>query len=193
VRRQAFKTLLIDPPWNETGGTAKSKAFGAGPRGADVHYPTMKTKEIPEVIKGSGMFRPAPDSHLYLWSSKSFVPDALWVMDQLGFRYVTMLTWAKSDKRFGLGRYFRGKTEPLLFGVRGKGLDVCTEAKNIDDLIIAPRSTHSRKPVEAYQKIEARSLAPFVEIFGRGAFGRPGWEIWGNEAITQHVPTTSDE
>ena len=39
-------------------------------------------------------------------------------MEEWGFRYVTMITWAKD--RFGLGQYFRGMTEHCLFGVKGK-------------------------------------------------------------------------
>jgi hypothetical protein len=34
-----FRTILIDPPWNEAGG-------GKIKRGADQHYPLLKTREI---------------------------------------------------------------------------------------------------------------------------------------------------
>jgi len=180
-----FRTVVLDPPWWETGGAAKSKAFGVGARGADQHYPLMKTPDILTTIQESGVFNPADNAHMWMWTTKRFLTDGLWVMDQLGFRYVTMLTWVKTDKRIGMGRYFRGRSEPLLFGVRGKGLDpsVCTDHKALDDLVLAPRTTHSRKPAESYLKIEARSKGPYLEMFGRGSFDRPGWECWGQQAI----------
>ena len=37
-----YKTIYADPPWNEQGG-------GKIKRGADRHYPLMKTKEIKEM------------------------------------------------------------------------------------------------------------------------------------------------
>jgi N6-adenosine-specific RNA methylase IME4 len=171
-----YHTVLIDPPWNETGG-------GKIKRGADRHYPLLKTKDIPNVIRDSGVFNPADNCHLYLWVTNNFLPDGLWVMEQLGFRYVTMLTWAKvkSDvwsgprPQIGLGQYFRGSTEHMLFGVRGtlpaveKG---CT-------LVMAPRTRHSQKPVEAYRLIETVSPAPRLEMFARAQ--RDGWDAWGNE------------
>jgi N6-adenosine-specific RNA methylase IME4 len=199
---------MIDPPWNETGGAAKSKAFGAGPRGADQHYPLLKTPEIPPAILASGMFNLTPDSHLYLWVTNNFMEDGIWVMNQLGFRLIQKIEWVKAprvpvwiepkpgvivqpvggrlvypDRDFGLGRYFRGKTETCLFGVRGAGLSVCTPAKNVTNLIVAPKTRHSRKPPEAYLKVEERTLPPFLEMFGRGSFGRANWDIHGNESI----------
>jgi N6-adenosine-specific RNA methylase IME4 len=180
-----FSTIVIDPPWNETGGApVDPNGWGGKARGADMHYPLMKTAAIPGAIISSGLFNPAENAHLYLWVTKSFLKDGLWVMEQLGFRYVTMLTWVKTDNRIGLGRYFRGRTEPCLFGVRGKGIEVCTDLKNVDDLILAPRTAHSRKPPESYLKIEQRSKGPYLEMFGRGSFDRDGWTVWGNEVVS---------
>ena len=216
ARRRRFRTVVLDPPWNETGGSGTPEGWGGGKRGADKHYPLLKTREMPEVIEGCPLWNIAPDAHCYLWVTKTFLPDGLWLMRELGFEYKTMLTWVKDDNRIGLGQYFRGRTEPLLFGVRGKGYNVRTPARNIDDLllkaseatraaldkwfdgldldalvaadalddlILAARAAHSRKPPEGYLKVEVRSGGPFLEMFGRGSFGRERWTCWGNEAI----------
>ena len=92
-----YKTIYADPPWNEVGGGKKYK------RGADRHYPLMKTKDI--------IALPVQDiadtnCHLYLWVTNNFLPDGLQVMQAWGFRYITTITWMKD--RFGLGQYSGG-------------------------------------------------------------------------------------
>ena len=113
---------------------------------------------------------------------------ALWLIEQLGFNYKTMLTWSKIG-RPGIGQYFRGRTEQLLFAVRGNGKrlrDRWTPRRDLSTLIEAPRVTdahgksiHSAKPIEAYRLIEAASPPPRLEMFARGR--RRGWTPWGNE------------
>ena len=118
-------------------------------------------------------------AHLYMWATNTFLPDALKLMESLGFRYVTNLVWVK-EGRFGLGHYFRGQHELLLFGVRGKSpTQLRTDARNIGSLVSAPRGRHSEKPEQSYAAIEARSVGPRLEIFARTK--RVGWVSWGNE------------
>lgn len=69
-----FKTIYADPPWYEIGG-------GKICRGAQGHYPIMKTKDI--------MALPVPsicqeNSHLYLWVTNNFLQDGLAVMNAWG-------------------------------------------------------------------------------------------------------------
>ena len=197
-----FRTILADPPWMERGG-------GKIKRGADRHYPLLPTKKIPGVMKsatrsdGSPLWLPASNAHLYLWVTNNFLEDGLWVMRQLGFRYITNLPWVKvrNDDQLsllplpsiktGTGQYFMGGHELILFGVRGKGLDpsVCTARRDIGTVILAEHErdedngnkiVHSRKPLSIYRdKIEARSKGPYLELFARS--GREGWTSWGNE------------
>lgn len=169
-RTGRFRTLLTDPPWMETGG-------GQVKRGADRHYPLLPTREIPHVIGSAPNWDPAADAHLYLWATNNFLEDGLWVMAQLGFRYVTNVVWVKD--RAGLGQYFRGRHELMLFGVRGRGLEVATERKDLPTVLEAPRGRHSAKPPASYDLIEARSQGPYAEVFARSR--RPGWSSWGNE------------
>lgn len=103
-----YKTIYADPPWNETGG-------GKIKRGADKHYPLMRTKDIIAFADEVNSY--ADDNcHLYLWVTNNHLKDGLEVMEAWGFRYVTMITWMKD--RFGLGQYYRGLTEHCLFGVK---------------------------------------------------------------------------
>jgi N6-adenosine-specific RNA methylase IME4 len=169
----SYATKLIDPPWPERGG-------GKIKRGADRHYSLLNVRDMPSVIIGSGVWRPAPNAHLYMWVSNNYLPDGLWLGGALGFRYVTNVVWPKP--RAGLGQYFRGKHELLLFFVRGSGVAVRTETKSLTSVLETGmrERVHSRKPPEAYELIEQRSKGPYLEMFARQA--REGWDRWGYEA-----------
>ena len=47
-------------------------------------------------------------------------------------------------------------------------------------MIVSPRREHSRKPDEAYERIEALCEGPYLELFARAR--RPGWDGWGNQS-----------
>ena len=166
-----YRTILMDPPWNETGG-------GRIKRGAARHYPLLKTPDIPQVVLQSGVWRPADHAHLYMWTTANHLPDALWLIGCLGFTYKTNVVWTK-DGRPGLGQYFRMRHEHLLFAVRGKGYSAKTDDRTLTSWLHAPRGKHSQKPQQAYDLIEARSVGPYLEMFARTQ--REGWSSWGNQ------------
>jgi len=165
------RTILADPPWHEQGG-------GKCKRGADKHYPLMKTKAIcaMSLWLEDYIYR---DAHLHLWVTNNHLVAGLDVMEAWGFRYINQRTWAKD--KIGLGQYARGQTEHILFGVRGKA---CLLRPNpyVSTLIggkILPRTVHSRKPPEAREEIERMSPGPYLELFARERV--EGWSCWGNE------------
>lgn len=162
-----YRCIAADPPWQERGG---------GGRGAQEHYPLLSTPDIIATMLRAPCWRPAGDSHLWLWVTNNFLADGLLVMQALGYRYVTNAVWAKD--RQGLGQYLRGQHELLLFGVRGQ-LPAVVAAPS---LISAPRRAHSEKPVESYRLIETVSPAPRLEMFARQR--REGWDAMGNEVET---------
>jgi N6-adenosine-specific RNA methylase IME4 len=170
----AYSCILADPPWEERGG-------GKITRGAQRHYPLLKTRDIPGVMQRSPMWNPAEDGHLWLWSTNNYLEDGLWVMKTLGYRYITNAVWVKD--RVGLGQYMRGQHELLLFGVRGKAL-VPKPENRPPTVIQAPRQQHSHKPDEFYQLVETISPGPYLEIFARR--DRPGWDSWGNEETMEN-------
>lgn len=173
-----YRCLMADPPWLERGA-------GQIKRGADRHYPLMHTRDIALLPVNE---LAAPDAHLYLWVTNNFLEDGLLVMKAWGFRYVTCLTWFKKNehgrRQVGLGQYFRGCTEHVLFGVRGN----CEYRETPDGKraqgqtgFEAPRTNvHSEKPGHVRHWAEQVSHGPYLELFAR----RPsdGWDLWGNEA-----------
>lgn len=170
--QRKYKTIYADPPWMETGG-------GRIKRGADRHYPLMKTQDIcnlpvPNLIHPDG-------SHLYLWATNNHLKDAFLVMESWGFKYVTLITWLK-DKQ-GLGQYFRGITEHCLFGVTPKRLPYKLEldGKRCQGItgFCEERQIHSKKPIKMRRMIEKVSYHPRIELFARET--HPNWDSWGNE------------
>lgn len=188
-----YRCIALDPPWPEYGG-GKSK------RGADRHYRLMSPRRIGETVLASPSWSPAADCHLWMWTTKSSLASALWLIEQFGFRYVTSAVWVKMrsamtrherdeleagcspDPRHrlqvGLGQYTRGAHELLLLGTRGKAM-VPSPVDRLPDVIFAERTRHSAKPDEAYALIERVSPGPRLEMFARAS--RSGWDVWGNE------------
>lgn len=168
-----YSTIVADPPWYQRGG-------GKIKRGADKHYGIMKEHEIKSVMANLLEDKVANDAHLYLWVANNHLPEALRIIEHLGFRYITNLVWAKS--RFGLGRYFRGQHELCLFAVKGKGFANRTASNSVSTLIgrdLMKPTSHSSKPIQLYDLVESRSHGPYLELFARHQ--RPGWDAWGDE------------
>lgn len=159
-----YRCIAADPPWQEKGGS----------RGADKHYQLIHTADIPRVMMQSPLWRPAARAHLWLWVTSNFLEDGLFVLQALGFRFVSTMVWVKPS--MGIGQYLRLRHEILLFGVRGR---LHTKDNGVDSVVEAPRSRHSVKPEEAYSRIERVSPGPRLEMFARAE--RPGWDVWGNE------------
>jgi N6-adenosine-specific RNA methylase IME4 len=173
-----YATAIFDPPWWESGG-------GKVKRGADRHYPLMKTAAIAALPISALML---PNAHMYLWATNNHLPDALEVMKAWGFRYVTCITWGKGyvdavnlKIQTGLGQYFRGSTEHLLFGVRGRVPYKVNEGSGKRQqgrtLYLAPRAEHSEKPERFREVVEHVSAGPYLEGFARRRV--PGWDAWG--------------
>jgi N6-adenosine-specific RNA methylase IME4 len=166
-----YTTIYADPPWPEYGG-------GKIKRGADRHYPLMPVKDIIALPVQSIA---EDNAHLYLWVTNNYLPAGLEVMKAWGFQYKTMITWVKD--KFGLGQYFRGQTEHLLFGVRGSLPYKTIDGKRQQGVTVihAPRGLHSAKPEEFRQIIERVSYPNYIELFARQRAS--GWDAWGNEVI----------
>jgi N6-adenosine-specific RNA methylase IME4 len=98
------------------------------------------------------------------------LPKAFELLAAWGFSYNTMLTWSKQP-HLGMGSHFRGQTEHVLFGIRGR---LHTRRRDISTLFEAPTSGHSVKPERFYEIVRAASFPPYGEAFQRTP--RPDFE-----------------
>ena len=129
----------------------------------------------------------ADNAHMYLWTTNAFLVEAHELMAAWGFQQKTVLTWVKmrgdgSGASARMGYYFRGATEHVLFGVRGK-LRLTTGTAVVPNVLFTPRVLkHSLKPNQFFDLVEEVSPGPYLEMFARQE--RPGWSHWGNEMET---------
>ena len=164
-----FATIVIDPPWDWGDEGDVDQMGRARPDYATMPY--EKLLALPIADKADA------DCHIYLWITNRSLPKGFALLEAWGFRYITCLTWIKSS--FGLGNYFRGQSEQVLFGVKGSQM---LKRKDAGTIFHAPRGPqgHSSKPVEFYTLVESCSPGPYLEVFSR--MNRPDWSAWGESA-----------
>lgn len=168
-----YKTIYADPPWQIcTGG----KGGWGTPQN---HYAVMPVAQIAKELE---WVKDVTDDqcHLYMWVVGNKIEDALLLIKQLGFTYITNLCWVKD--RIGMGQYFRGQHELLFFCRKGKPLPykyVDGKKVTVSSVVVHERTEHSRKPHKFYEIIESVSYGPYLELFARNT--RDGWDSWGNE------------
>jgi N6-adenosine-specific RNA methylase IME4 len=161
-----FATIVIDPPW-DWGDEGDQDQMGR----ARPDYATMSKEQLMALPVGT---LADDDCHLYMWITNRSLPKGFDLIQAWGFRYITAITWAKPS--FGMGNYFRGQTEQILFAVKGSQP---LKRKDVGTLFTAPRGPngHSSKPLEFYDLVESCSPGPFLEMFSR--HNRDGWTAWG--------------
>ena len=195
-----YDIIYLDPPWKYNSRANHKTRFRGGACG---HYPLMTMEEIAALpIKRIA----APNCAVLMWCTFPYLDKQIKLFDYWGFRYRTQfLTWIKLNPRgfdlpkddpnyqpgkqyvlycdglfhstfFGVGYYAKSNPEVCLLGMRGQ-LPTISDA--VSSVIMEPRREHSRKPLEAYEKIEGVfGCVPRVEVFARQI--RQGWDAMGH-------------
>lgn len=181
--KRRFKTLIVDPPWRY------QKKTEMGIRTAEAYYPTMTTDEMVNIDVGRAA---EDDAHLYVWVTNPLLlgmrptirghKSPVELVRAWGFEPKSLITWVKTTKsgsptRGGMGWYFRGATEHVIFAVKGN-LPIPPELRQ-ENVIMAPKGDHSAKPDALYEIVERVSPGPYAELFARKP--RDGWFSTGLE------------
>ena len=173
-----YKIIYADPPWNY-GNTKnhESEFWGANDR----HYDVMSLHDI----KNLPVQEISDDNcYLFLWATSPFLQKSFDVMESWGFKYSTVgFVWIKMTNDMsevrgdGLGNYTISNAEYVLIGRNG---GYWREARNVKQVILAPKGKHSAKPEEVRDRIvNLCGDVPRIELFARD---KPdGWDVWGNE------------
>ena len=170
-----YNIILADPPWQYQDWKSH-RSTGA----VVASYPTMTLNKI----KGLPIEQIADkDCVLFLWATMPKLREALEVIQAWGFEYRTCaFTWIKINSNnfgiySGLGYWTNGNAELCLFGRKGSPKRI---AKNVKQVILAPRTAHSRKPPEVRDRIvQLMGDLPRIELFARQKVD--GWDAWGLE------------
>jgi N6-adenosine-specific RNA methylase IME4 len=171
-----YGTIVADPPWRYG---AERKHFTS----AEAHYPTMTMEDLGSIQIGP---LAAPDAHLYMWVTNPILteqriegPTAPELARLWGFEPKSLLTWVKSENGAGMGFFFRGDTEHVIFAVRGNA--PIPAALRESNVFRGRRGSHSTKPETLQDIAERVSPGPYLELFARRE--RLGWDTWGNESL----------
>lgn len=175
-----FKTIVCDPPWQESIIGRWSKTRNSRPD--QLTYPTMSVNELAALPVAALPVADLADpdgSHLYLWTTSRSLPDGFALLEAWGFKYLNTVTWVKPS---GFGSWWVNRTQIMLMGYRGK----CQFRERFrPNVLFAPSRRHSQKPEASYELIEQVSFAPRLELFARCE--RPDWLTIGNHLDSRDI------
>lgn len=172
-----YAVIYADPAWGyQSSGNPATKRpclkRGDKPQSVNHYYKTIIPSEIMRLPVGDICEK---NSVLFLWTPTPLLPEALETMKAWGFKYKTMITWHK-ERCKGMGYWFRGHTEHILFGVRGKVKAFRSLEQNIK---LLPVQKHSEKPDQFREMIESvtSNMGNKIELFARKK--HEGWDSLG--------------
>lgn len=178
-----FDIIYADPPWDYNGKLQFDKS-SKGVEKIDISrnifissacfkYPTLKTKEL---MKLPLQDIAKEDCLLFMWTSNPHLAQAIELGKAWGFEYRTIaFIWDKMNHN--PGQYTLSNCEICLVFKKGK-IPQPRGARNVQQLIRAPRGKHSEKPIEVLHAIE--KMFPTqnkIELFARRT--GEGWDSWG--------------
>jgi len=163
-----FSTIYIDPPW-PVGSIVMDKWESP----IEEKYLTMNLEEITNLPIES---LSADNCNLFLWTTHTFLPDALEIIKKWNFKYHCLITWDKGNgwTQFGFNR----RTEFLIYAYKGKIL-INYYGESIPTLISEAKTYHSKKPDKIRDLIKSKTPEGRLEMFARENY--EGWICWGNE------------
>ena len=168
-----YDIIYADPPWDYKGQLQHAGPGSSDTGGAARHYPTVTLGDLKRLdVTGIA----ADDSLLFMWATNPHLDQAIELGKAWGFAWATVaFVWDK--KRVNPGFYTLSQCELCLVFKRG-AIPQPRGARNVRQLVSAPRGPHSAKPGEVRSRIE--QMFPHqrkIELFARQEAA--GWESWG--------------
>ena len=173
-----YQVIYADPPWDfknysKFDDDKSNKAYGR---------PLYKTMPVSEIC-GLKVSEIADDSCvLFMWVTMPFLEKGFDVITAWGFEYKTCaFVWVKTTSKgiySGLGHWTCGNAELCLLATKKKFPKRIS--CNVKQILMEPKTIHSRKPNEIRKRIVALlGDIPRIELFARQRV--EGWDAWGNE------------
>jgi len=171
-----YQIIYADPAWETK--TFKEKKDGLISR--ELPYIQMTDQQIKELDLKPLL---ADDAILFMWCIDSRIPIVADIMKAWGFTFKCIgFVWAKKAKNTegfngGFSSYTKRDCEFCFIGTRGKYMNL---KRGINQILIEPKTIHSRKPNEIRKRIvQMCGDLPRLELFAREQL--EGFDVWGNE------------
>jgi N6-adenosine-specific RNA methylase IME4 len=184
---EKFDIVYADPPWDYGGKLQFDKSSKSSDEidlekeifisSASFKYPTLKIKELMNMPLESIT---NDDCLLFMWTSNPHLAQAIELGQAWGFEYKTVaFVWDKMVHN--PGQYTLSYCELCLVFKKGR-IPKPRGARNMKQLIQAPRGKHSEKPKEVMESIEKMfPTQKRIELFARNRVD--GWYAWGLDMI----------
>lgn len=184
-----YDIIYADPPWDYGGKLQFDRSSKSADEidltknifisSASFKYPTLKTEELKKIP-----IQEVSNDHclLFMWATSPHLQQSISLGEAWGFEYRTVgFVWDKMVHN--PGKYTLSNCELCLIFKRGK-IPQPRGARNIQQLVRAPRRTHSEKPIEVMKNIELMfPTQSKIELFARRKV--EGWDFWGLDVIEQ--------
>ena len=176
-----YNIIYADPPWHYGSKSAVNNTKGSAIKPLSEHYNTMTLTQMADIPVINIVH---DDAACFMWVTDSHLDEALIVMKAWGFKYKTIaFNWIKKTSKGNFCKnvapWTMKSSEICLLGTRG-AMTKYKKSNNVESLIIAERTRHSRKPDEARNRIfDLFGDIPRLELFCR--YPSDGWDTWGNE------------
>ncbi len=181
VEQKKYRVIYADPPWHYGSKSAVNNTNGSEHKPLSEHYNTMTLTEL-KALPIQDMTE--DDAACFMWVTDSHLNEAIEIFKAWGFKYKTIaFNWVKTTSK---GNYCKNvapwtmkSSEICLLGTKG-AMTKYKQVNNIESLVIAERTKHSRKPEEVRSRIEQLfGDCSRLEMFARKA--SEGWDVFGNE------------
>ena len=166
-----YNIVYADPPYPQKKGGLRSARPN---QKRNLDYSTLSLDEIKQFLKEYD------GDVLFLGTIDKFLFESQKIAEDLGYKLHARIIWNKEN---GVAPAFtiRYTTEYLLWFYKKPMLKIDPSQRGKFTTLITEKATiHSKKPIKAYEMIEA--LYPNktkIELFARNT--RKGWESFGNE------------
>ena len=173
---ERYGVIYADPPWDYKGQLQHAGPGSGDSGGAIRHYDTVRLTDLMELDIAAIA---ADDSLLFMWATSPHLDQAIALGKSWGFAWATVaFVWDK--QRVNPGFYTMSQCELCLVFKRGR-IPAPRGARNVRQLVSAPREAHSRKPEEVRRRIEVMfPRQRKIELFARDE-DIHGWDMWGAE------------
>lgn len=177
----SYDIVQIDPPWPYYGATDKDAA-------AAKHY-TLQSADWINQLDVKGLFR-SKQGAAFVWATGPKLDLAIDAIRSWGLHYRGVaFVWVKTRQDgqiMGASGVPPTATKPktefvLLATTRKAGRPFPLLSSKVDQVVLAPRTVHSEKPLAVYDRIvELYGDRPRIDVFSRREIA--GWDRWGNQA-----------